>query len=134
LLGLVQEAVLKKEMLTPNPSRFNYSAAYSDYQSIEKDLNFFAAAASYDPRTSEDCLFLDVMVPKKIFDSKGNGKGAAVLVWIYGGGYTGGSKGDSGNPAGLIHASQSSGSDGVIYVSMNYRVSLNPREIRPSIC
>ena len=40
-----------------------------------------------DPRTTEDCLFLDVVVPKKIFDNAGSGSGAAVLVWIYGGGY-----------------------------------------------
>ena len=41
------------------------------------------------PGTNEDCLFLDVMVPEKIFNSAGKGYGAPVLVWIYGGGYTG---------------------------------------------
>jgi carboxylesterase type B len=37
-----------------------------------------------DPRTTEDCLFLDVFVPKHIFSNRnntGNGTGAAVLVW-----------------------------------------------------
>jgi carboxylesterase type B len=37
-----------------------------------------------DPRETEDCLFLDVFVPKHIFNSRssaGKGKGAAVLVW-----------------------------------------------------
>lgn len=31
-----------------------------------------------DPQASEDCLFLDVMVPKAIFDQAGNGTGAPV--------------------------------------------------------
>ncbi|GME44628.1 putative carboxylesterase family protein [Neofusicoccum parvum] len=71
-----------------------------------------------DPRESEDCLFLDVIVPQKIFDnaSQGNGSGAPVLVWIYGGGYTAGSK--NYDPSGLIQRS----SDGVIWVAMNYRL------------
>src|SRR5256885_16020390 len=37
-----------------------------------------------DPRTTEDCLFLDVFVPKHIFNNRasaGKGKGAAVLDW-----------------------------------------------------
>ena len=63
---------------------------------------------------TEDCLFLDVVVPQKIFEGAGKGKGAPVLVWIYGGGYTGGSKSGSGSPAGLIKRSQSDNSKGVI--------------------
>lgn len=39
-----------------------------------------------DPNTTEDCLFLDVAVPQKIFEKAGKGWGAPVLVWIYGGG------------------------------------------------
>lgn len=86
-----------------------------------------------DPRTTEDCLFLDVVVPQNIFtkatkdkrndDKKSNG-GAPVLVWIYGGGYTFGEKTGNGvyNPAGLLKASQASGSDGVVYVALNYRL------------
>lgn len=38
-----------------------------------------------DSATTEDCLFLDVMVPKAIFDKRGRGHGAPVLVWIFGG-------------------------------------------------
>lgn len=87
-----------------------------------------SAPPALDPRTSEDCLFLDVVVPKQIFDQAGNKScsGAPVMVWIYGGGYTFGSKSGSGNPAGLIKASQASGSTGIIYVSMNYRVRSQP--------
>lgn len=51
--------------------------------------------------------------------------GAPVMVWIHGGGYTEGSKTGSGDPAGLMKRSQEDGSDGIIYVSLNYRVSLD---------
>lgn len=74
-----------------------------------------------DGRTSEDCLFLDVVVPQKIFDAKGSA-GAPVMVWFHGD-YTFGSKSGN-NPAGLLHASQDDGSPGVIYVAFNYRVSV----------
>ncbi|KAI4731725.1 carboxylesterase family protein-like protein [Aureobasidium sp. EXF-10728] len=78
-----------------------------------------SAATMTDPRESEDCLFLDVMVPEAIFNSN---EQHPVLVWIYGGGYTAGSKAGSGNPAGLLERSQADNSSGVIYVAMNYRL------------
>ncbi|KAL2844384.1 alpha/beta-hydrolase [Aspergillus pseudodeflectus] len=73
-----------------------------------------------DPRASEDCLFLDVVVPKKIFKTSGKKKGAPVLVWIYGGGYTGGSKTGqgSGSPVGLLRR----GNNEFVYVAINYRL------------
>lgn len=95
-----------------------------------------------DPRTNEDCLFLDIIVPRKVFEKAGSKKGAPVLgesicnlnysssefnyanvdakVWIYGGGFTGGDKAgiNTGNPAGLIQRSN----DGIIYVALNYRL------------
>ncbi|KAH8814850.1 Alpha/Beta hydrolase protein [Xylogone sp. PMI_703] len=74
------------------------------------------------PGTSEDCLFLDVFVPEDVFKSRH--ADAPVVVWIYGGGYTAGSKVSSGSPAGLIAQSQSDGSPGVIFVAMNYRLGL----------
>lgn len=73
-----------------------------------------------DPRESEDCLFLDVFAPKQIFEQAGKGPGAPVLVWIYGGGYTGGSK--NYNPAGLLAASGNKTQGDIIYVAMNYRL------------
>lgn len=83
----------------------------------------YLQASSADGRTSEDCLFLDVIVPQEIFDQRDQGYGAPVLVWIYGGGYTAGSKGGSGNPAGLLQASGMNAQSGrVIYVAMNYRL------------
>lgn len=41
---------------------------------------------------------------------------------VYGGGYTLGSKGQWGNPSGLIKASQQGGQPGIIYVTFNYRL------------
>jgi carboxylesterase type B len=78
-----------------------------------------SAASTTASGESEDCLFLDVVVPKGIFNSN---KQHPVLVWIYGGGYTAGSKSGSGNPAGLLERSQADNSSGVIYVAMNYRL------------
>ncbi|KAI9656114.1 MAG: hypothetical protein M1831_004685 [Alyxoria varia] len=110
----------------------------------QADLDRFNASVSIenlsgqDGRLDLDCLFLDVMVPEKIWNNNVNnktgpqsyrgsskhhkparGKGATVLVWIYGGGYVYGDKGGL-DPAGLINSSQN-GSDPVIFVAMNYR-------------
>jgi carboxylesterase type B len=96
---------------------FNQSTNISSYPYVPQKM---------DPRTTEDCLFLDVIVPKKIFDRAQNKTFvskktlAPVLVWIYGGGYVEGDK-SSYNPTGLIH--ESKGGDGILYVAMNYRVS-----------
>lgn len=37
-----------------------------------------------DPRETEDCLFLDVIVPESIFRRADQGYRAPVLVWIHG--------------------------------------------------
>lgn len=79
-----------------------------------------------DGRTTEDCLFLDVLVPKRIFDQN-NKKGseheqlAPVLVWIHGGGQVSGEKAEY-DASGLIQRSMND-EDGIIFVEINYRVS-----------
>ncbi|KAJ0165233.1 Lipase 1 [Colletotrichum tanaceti] len=97
----------------------------SDASLIERYLNTPATAPA--STITEDCLHLDVVVPEKILkranDSSGAG-GAPVLVWIYGGGYTVGDKNYYGNPATLIAKSQEDGSDGVVYVALDYRLGL----------
>ncbi|KAL8994183.1 MAG: hypothetical protein Q9169_005786 [Polycauliona sp. 2 TL-2023] len=106
--------------LTGEP--FNTSAAEDAVEAA------IASPGPVDPRETEDCLFLDVVVPEQIFnlagDSKNSESGAPVLVWIYGGGYTAGEKTGYGlfNPAGLIRASQITESEGVVYVALNYRL------------
>ena len=62
---------------------FNFTASY-DALLAEAAANPGAILSTPDPRTSEDCLFLDVFVPKSIYNKKvpASGKGgAAVMVW-----------------------------------------------------
>ncbi|KAK0101748.1 hypothetical protein ONS95_006900 [Cadophora gregata] len=74
------------------------------------------------PGVDEDCLTLDVMVPKTVWEKKEEAS-AAVIVWIYGGGFVYGWKDLLGSPAGLFEAAEGSQHDGnVIYVAMNYRL------------
>ncbi|KAI1819286.1 carboxylesterase family protein [Xylaria intraflava] len=80
-----------------------------------------------DPLESEDCLFLDVMVPRTIFEQRNNTTSKApVLVYFFRGGFTTGAKnafgGFGGSSAGLIDSSRISSPDGLIYVAINYRL------------
>lgn len=77
-----------------------------------------------DPLEREDCLFLDVIAPRAVFDEPS--KKVPVMVWIYGGGYAFGRKGLDGDPSGLIERSKEVDPDGrgVIFVTFNYRVCL----------
>lgn len=86
-----------------------------------------------DPRVSEDCLLLDVMVPRQVFNNsttpsvpQNSSAGLPVLVWIHGGGFGSNSKEEVGNPAGLIKDALEADGEGVVYVAMNYRVSKRP--------
>ena len=72
------------------------------------------AAAAGAPRASdpsEDCLYLNVWRP-----ADPGARNLPVMVWIYGGGFTGGSSA-SPNTSGVGFAKQ-----GVVLVAMNYRV------------
>ncbi|KAK5125192.1 hypothetical protein LTR85_000868 [Meristemomyces frigidus] len=105
----------------------SYIPLYLEGQTVFNESEFNTSSATsglpaQDPATNEDCLFLDVVVPEAIFDNAGKGYGAPVLVWIYGGGYTAGSKNGSGSPVGLLARSESNNAEGVIYVAMNYRL------------
>ncbi|KAG9757615.1 carboxylesterase family protein-like protein, partial [Aureobasidium melanogenum] len=102
------------EYLLDNKTNFSMS----DFNLSTSSSNSSAATVT-DPSETEDCLFLDVMVPEAIFNSN---EQHPVLVWIYGGGYTAGSKSGSGDPAGLLKRSQMDNSSGVIYVALNYRL------------
>ncbi|KAJ5707627.1 hypothetical protein N7488_007428 [Penicillium malachiteum] len=99
-------------------TRFNQSTNISSYPYV---------STKQDPRTTEDCLFLDVLVPEMVFNrSRSSGRIsprkslAPVLVWIDGGGFVQGDKTQL-DPSGLVNRSTVAG-DGVVFVSINYQL------------
>lgn len=67
---------------------------------------------------SEDCLFLNVVVPQRIYGRKEREK-KPVVIWIHGGGFVQGNKDTFYDPSGLL---ERSGNE-IVFVSINYRVS-----------
>ncbi|KAH7333081.1 acetylcholinesterase precursor [Rhexocercosporidium sp. MPI-PUGE-AT-0058] len=102
--------------LTEGIGSINITAGYS--------IPNITSAPPVMPGTSEDCLFLDVLVPKTVFDDDMKEKGAPVVVWIHGGGYTLGWKSQYGSGVGLINSSRRNNKEGIIYVAINYRLGL----------
>lgn len=74
---------------------------------------------------SEDCLFLDVVVPETTWDQRCSNASRPVVVWIHGGGFQIGAKWGTPltNPLGLLDRSFDEGQDGVIWIGLQYRVS-----------
>ncbi|OAG39653.1 hypothetical protein AYO21_06121 [Fonsecaea monophora] len=115
-----------------NASDFNVSLAEQQLQAAPPGAVPFDSFRNgklppQDPRTTEDCLFLDVVVPKSIFDKVNNGtlkpgqqRGAPVMAWIYGGGYTIGEKSSGNDVHGMMKTA--SQMDGLVFVAMNYRL------------
>jgi Carboxylesterase family len=68
--------------------------------------------------SSEDCLFLDLLVPGKALKAPDLSK-LPVIVWVFGGAFTLGSKNRGVDGTGLIRAANGS----AIFVAGNYRVS-----------
>ncbi|OAP60425.1 hypothetical protein AYL99_05427 [Fonsecaea erecta] len=114
-----------------NASDFNISLAEQELQDSPPGTVLFDSFRNgqlppQDPRTTEDCLFLDVVVPKSTFDKANNGtqkkgqSGAPVMAWIYGGGYTIGEKASGNDVHGLMKTA--SQQEGLVFVAMNYRL------------
>jgi carboxylesterase type B len=102
-----------------------------EYQAGNPDAGSLSSAELEpppDPRETEDCLFLDVLVPESVFNNRHKKKNLApVMVWFYGGGFTFSFKGRDGDASTIIKSSQQSeDSNGVIYVAFNYRVCGTP--------
>lgn len=76
-----------------------------------------------DGRTNEDCLFLEVLVPKNVY-GKNTTAGAPIMVWINGGGFYEGSMESQGDPAGLLGQgiANPGSAPGIIHVAINYRL------------
>lgn len=64
----------------------------------------------------EDCLFLDVWVPKKVFDGKAGH--VPTMFWLFSGAFVVGSSRTEGPPWGLLKAADKP----MIYVATNYRL------------
>lgn len=79
-----------------------------------------------DPSETEDCLFLDVKVPQSVIRHKNTtNKKIPVLIWLYGGGYTGGYKTQYSTDS-LLARSRVDKGNGLILVQPNYRVGTWP--------
>ncbi|PYH70843.1 esterase [Aspergillus vadensis CBS 113365] len=88
--------------------------AKPEWPPVETETNYGnIVSESIDCSTSEDYLFLDVWAP-----ANSTGKKLPVLMYIYGGGFTGGSKIQS-TPEGLFDLSKD-----FIYVAANYRLGV----------
>lgn len=86
--------------------------AKPEWPPIETAINDGSlAAADVDCASAEDCLYLDIWAP-----ANSAGKKLPVIVWTYGGGFTGGSKSEN-TPEGLFDLSTE-----FIFVAYNYRV------------
>lgn len=72
-----------------------------------------ACMQARDRRKSEDCLYLNIWAPASALAAGSGSRNLPVMVWTFGGSFTGG----SGDIAGSALASR-----GVIVVSFNYRV------------
>lgn len=66
-----------------------------------------------DPGPSEDCLTLNIWTP-----AKDKGEKLPVMVWIYGGGYQGGSSSEARQDGAEL------ATNGVVVVTMNYRMGI----------
>lgn len=77
---------------------------------------------------SEDCLFLDVVVPEQVWNERCNAS-RPVVVWIHGGGFQIGAKWGSPltNPLGLLDRSFDEDAEGVVWIGLQYRVR-RPRQ------
>lgn len=67
--------------------------------------------------SNEDCLYLNVFAPHNPVNDKRTKLLLPVMVWIHGGGFSGGASNDY-NPAALVNDGQ------VVFVSLNYRVGI----------
>lgn len=89
--------------------------AKPEWPPVETEINTGDLAASdVDCSSAEDCLYLDVWAPANITE----GKKLPVLVWTYGGGFTGGSKSEN-TPEGLFNLSTE-----FVFVAYNYRLGI----------
>lgn len=89
----------------------------SCYQVPDSSFNMFEGVNMWNPNTnmSEDCLYLNIWAPSD--RSYGENSGRAVMVWIYGGGFYGGT-----STLDLYDGRIMAAENDIVVVSMQYRV------------
>ncbi|KAK6067571.1 esterase [Seiridium cupressi] len=96
--------------------------AAPEWPPVETDVNTGDLAdADVACSSSEDCLYMDIWAP-----ADAAGRNLPVLVWTYGGGFTGGSKAEN-TPEGFFDLSTD-----FIFVSYNYRLGMTGLANGPS--
>ncbi|XP_063236150.1 esterase E4-like [Bacillus rossius redtenbacheri] len=96
--------------------RFKAPEAPASWSGVRAALTEGAMCKQADNRGSEDCLFLNVYTPQ--LPVSGKNPKLPVMVWIHGGGFTGGSSSSSTyGPEFLVHAE-------VVLVTINYRLGV----------
>ncbi|KAI1380469.1 Alpha/Beta hydrolase protein [Hypoxylon crocopeplum] len=77
--------------------------------------------------TDEDCLHLDVQIPKVAFHQRrmvAKRTLLPIILWIHGGGYVQGHKSGDGDGSGLITRAMEVGGEGIMWVAINYRLGI----------
>lgn len=102
------------------------SAAYTD-ENPPGGNSSIPPLAAQGGRTNEDCLFLDVIVPKSVYDTASlanSSGGAPIFFWTFGGEFYEGDISSHGSPAGLIARSLADPetSPGIIYVGLKLSI------------
>jgi len=79
-----------------------------------------------DGTGSEDCLYLDVYVPKPVWDTRNERKVVypTTAVFLHGGGFVSGSKDDFKKPDGLFKVAKDYDNEHFILVAPNYRLGI----------
>ncbi|POS87317.1 hypothetical protein EPUL_001685 [Erysiphe pulchra] len=96
----------------------------TNYKKREKSYQYIPKVVPDDE--VEDCLFLDILVPEKVWNqTRGKNKSlTAVVVYIHGGGFTSGDKSLKEDPSPLLARGLDLDPQGIIVVSINYRLGL----------
>jgi para-nitrobenzyl esterase len=92
--------------------RWRAPTTAAHWQGVRKADQFGSPCIGNGPGSSEDCLYLNVWSPATA------GQHLPVMVWIYGGGFVGGS---TASPA---YSGEVLAKKGVVYVSIAYRVGV----------
>ena len=93
------------------PLRWKAPEPAAKWRGVRKAEKFAPGCIGNGPTSSEDCLYLNIWTPAKSPKDK-----LPVMVWIYGGGFTGG---QTSTP---VFSGDRFADRGVVYVSIAYRV------------